>query len=136
VNRLLTTLLLVLIAAVAHAELPSANDAEVTKALEDARAAKQLAASLEAAVVLRGPAAALAPLRAHEAQSQIFPGNLANLFIVSSVRLEEGEAPLAVSVDHAAGRKCERCWTWSEAVGTLAVHPGVCERCATVLARP
>jgi isoleucyl-tRNA synthetase len=110
--------------------------AEVTKALEDARAAKQVAASLEAAVVLRGPAAALAPLRAHEAKGRVFPGNLANLFIVSAVRVEEGEAPLAVSVEHAAGRKCERCWTWSEAVGALPVHPGVCERCATVLARP
>ncbi len=55
---------------------------------------------------------------------------------MSAVRLEEGEAPLGVSVEHAAGRKCERCWTWSEGVGTLAVHPGVCERCAEVLARP
>ena len=109
---------------------------EVMKALEDARAAKRVAASLEAAVVLRGPAKALAPLRAHEAKGHVFPGNLANLFIVSAVRLEETEAPLAVSVEHAAGRKCERCWTWSSAVGTLPVHPGVCERCATVLARP
>ena len=76
------------------------------------------------------------PLRAHEAKSRVFPGNLANLFIVSAVRLEEAEAPLAVSVERAAGAKCERCWTWSKAVGTLAVHPGVCERCAAVLARP
>ncbi len=110
--------------------------AEVTKALEEARAAKQVAASLEAAVVLRGPAEVLAPLRAHEAKGRVFPGNLANLFIVSAVRLEEGEAPLGVSVEHAAGKKCERCWTWSERVGALAVHPGVCERCAEVLARP
>ncbi len=110
--------------------------AEVTKALEDARVAKQVAASLEAAVVLRGPVKALEPLRAHEAKSRVFPGNLANLFIVSAVRLEEAEAPLGVSVDHAPGRKCERCWTWSEGVGALAVHPGVCERCASVLARP
>ena len=103
------------------------------KALEEARAAKQVAAGLEAAVVLRGPAKALEPLRAHEARSRVFPGNLANLFIVSSVRLEEGPAPLAVTVVHAAGRKCERCWTWSEKVGSLAAHPGVCERCAEVL---
>jgi isoleucyl-tRNA synthetase len=109
--------------------------AEVTKSLEEARAAKQLAASLEAAVVLRGPARALGPLREHEARSDVFPGNLANLFIVSSVRLEEGEAPLRVLVERAAGRKCERCWTFSEKVGTLPVHPGVCERCASVLAR-
>jgi isoleucyl-tRNA synthetase len=109
---------------------------EVMKALEDARAAKHVAASLEAAVVLRGPARALAPLRAHEEKGRVFPGNLANLFIVSAVRLEDSDTPLAVSVEHAPGRKCERCWTWSNAVGTLPVHPGVCERCATVLARP
>jgi isoleucyl-tRNA synthetase len=110
--------------------------AEVMKAVEEARAAKQVAGSLEAAVALRGPAKALEPLRAHEARSRVFPGNLANLFIVSAVRLEEDEAPLAVAVEHAAGRKCERCWTWSEKVGALAVHPGVCERCAEVLSRP
>jgi isoleucyl-tRNA synthetase len=95
-----------------------------------------VAASLEAALVLRGPAKALEPLRAHEAGSRTFPGNLANLFIVSAVRLEEAEGPLAVSVEHAPGRKCERCWTWSGKVGTLATHPGVCERCDEVLARP
>jgi isoleucyl-tRNA synthetase len=78
----------------------------------------------------------LEPLRAHEARSRLFPGNLANLFIVSQVRLEEREAPFRVSVEHAPGAKCERCWTWSNAVGTLAVHPGVCERCAEVLAHP
>jgi isoleucyl-tRNA synthetase len=107
---------------------------EVMKALEDARAAKRLAAGLEAAVVVRGPARALAPLRDHEAKGRVFPGNLANLFIVSAVRLEEGEAPLAITVEHAPGRKCERCWTWSPRVGTLAAHPAVCERCAAVLA--
>ena len=67
----------------------------------------------------------------------MFPGNLANLFIVSKVTLEEAEgsaeaAGFAVSVAHAAGSKCERCWTWSEAVGRLS-HPGVCERCHQVL---
>jgi isoleucyl-tRNA synthetase len=110
--------------------------AEVTKALEEARAAKLVAASLEAAIVLRGPARALAPLREHEGRSHVFPGNLANLFIVSAVRLEEADGPLAVSVEHAPGGKCERCWTWSPRVGTLAAHPAVCERCAEVLARP
>jgi isoleucyl-tRNA synthetase len=109
---------------------------EVMKALEDARAARLVAASLEAAVVLRGPATALAALRAHEEKGRVFPGNLANLFIVSAVRLEEADTPLAAAVEHAPGRKCERCWTWSPAVGTLPVHPGVCERCATVLSRP
>jgi isoleucyl-tRNA synthetase len=112
--------------------------AVVTKALEDARNEKVCASSLEAHVVVRGAAAALAPLVAHEARSDVFPGNLANLFIVSKVSLLEEEAPrpdgaaLSVSVTRAAGGKCERCWTWSEAVGRLS-HPGVCERCQQVL---
>jgi isoleucyl-tRNA synthetase len=110
--------------------------AEVMKALESARNARQVAASLEAAVVLRAPKKALATLRSHEAASPVFPGGLANLFIVSAVRLEEGELPLSVEVEHAPGRKCERCWTWSERVGSLPAHPGVCERCNEVLARP
>jgi len=38
-----------------------------------------------------------------------------------------------VEVARAPGAKCERCWTYSEQVGRLAVHPGVCERCAAVL---
>jgi len=110
--------------------------AEVTKALEEARAAKRIAASLEAAIVVRAPAGTLAALRAHEALSSVFPGNLANLFIVSEVRLEDGAGPLQVRVEHAAGRKCERCWTWSARVGTLPSHPGVCERCNEVLGSP
>jgi isoleucyl-tRNA synthetase len=109
--------------------------AEVTRALEAARAAKQIAASLEARVSVRGPEATVQALRAHDALSRVFPGNLANLFIVSEVRLEPGEGALEVSVEHAAGKKCERCWTWSPRVGTLASHPGVCERCDDVLGR-
>ena len=103
-----------------------------TKALEEARNAKELAASLEATVTVRGPAAALAPLREHEEQSSVFPGNLANLFIVSAVKLEEKDGPLEVEVGRAAGKKCGRCWTFSEKVGTLD-EPEVCERCAEVL---
>ena len=88
-------------------------------------------------MTLRGSREALAPLRAHEARSDVFPGNLANLFIVSRVMLEEtpggasGDSLVAL-VARAAGGKCERCWTWSEAVGRLS-HPGVCERCHQVL---
>ena len=105
----------------------------VTKALEEARAAKCIASSQEAAVVVRGPAASLAPLRSHEEASRIFPGNLASLFIVSKVRLEDAEGPVSVEVARAEGGKCERCWTYSLNVGRLAIHPGVCERCAAVL---
>jgi len=107
--------------------------ATVTKALEEERAAKRIASSQEAAVVVRGPAASMALLRSHEDASRTFPGNLASLFIVSKVRLDDAEGPVSVDVARAEGAKCERCWTYSVNVGRLPVHPGVCERCAEVL---
>jgi isoleucyl-tRNA synthetase len=105
----------------------------VLKKLEEARASKTIASGLEARVKLTGSAEALAPLRRYEEKSTVFPGNLANLFIVSGVTLAETSGPLAATVERAAGVKCERCWTYSEKVGQLQVHSGVCERCAAVL---
>jgi len=103
------------------------------KALEEARAAKRIASSLEARVEVAAPSAVLEPLREYQAQGRVFPGNLANLFIVSDVTLTDGEGPLTVRVERARGAKCERCWTYSENVGKLPAHPAVCERCAAVL---
>jgi isoleucyl-tRNA synthetase len=103
----------------------------VTKALEESRAAKAIASSLEAAVTLRGPAARLEPLREHEKNGSVFPGNLANLFIVSEVVLVDAEGPLAAEVRRADGGKCERCWTFSRRVGVSGAR--ICERCADVL---
>ncbi|PYQ49746.1 MAG: isoleucine--tRNA ligase [Acidobacteria bacterium] len=107
--------------------------AAVTKALEEARAAKRIASSLEARVEIAAPPAVLAPLREHEATGRVFPGNLANLFIVSGVTLVDEGGALSVRVDGARGAKCERCWTFSENVGRFPAHPAVCERCAAVL---
>ena len=70
---------------------------------------------------------------------------LKTLFIVSRVELhgaasgavvyESQEIPgLVVAVDRAPGKKCERCWTWSERVGENAEHPALCERCVPVIA--
>jgi isoleucyl-tRNA synthetase len=106
--------------------------AAVTKALEEARNAKLCAASLEARVTVKAPAETLSALRRHDEASRVFPGNLANLFIVSKVELMEAPS-VSVEVARAPGAKCERCWTFSEKVGHLPVHPAVCERCASVL---
>ena len=38
-----------------------------------------------------------------------------------------------VVVERASGRKCERCWNWSEAVGSFADTPELCDRCAHTL---
>ena len=73
------------------------------------------------------------PQDVDDEQGHVFPGNLANLFIVSGVSLAEADGPMAVRVERARGSKCERCWTFSENVGRLSAHPGVCERCAAVL---
>jgi isoleucyl-tRNA synthetase len=107
--------------------------AAVTKALEQVRAEKRVASSLEARVVVSGSEKALMPLRRYEAASTVFPGNLANLFIVSRVALRAGDGALTVEVARAEGGKCERCWTYSENVGRLPADPRVCERCASVL---
>lgn len=106
--------------------------AAVTKALEESRAKKEIASSQEARIEVTAPEDTLANLRRYAATSSGFPGPLASLFIVSEVTLGPGES-LAVEVDRARGSKCERCWNYSEKVGTLAVHPAVCERCAKVL---
>jgi len=112
---------------------------EVAKALETARAQKLIGSGLEASVRI-----ASAP--------EDIPGLLAvkrdvlkTLFIVSRVELngpasgavvyESQEIPgLVVAVDRAPGRKCERCWVWSERVGEDPRHPALCERCVSVIA--
>uniref|UniRef100_UPI00262E84CB zinc finger domain-containing protein n=1 Tax=uncultured Desulfovibrio sp. TaxID=167968 RepID=UPI00262E84CB len=40
---------------------------------------------------------------------------------------------LAVSVEKAAGEKCERCWIYSEELGTDPAYPTLCPRCAAVV---
>jgi isoleucyl-tRNA synthetase len=104
---------------------------EVLKQLELARAGKEIGSSLEARVRITAPKATIARLRAYEEQGPSFPGNLANLFIVSRVELAERNGELTVQVSRAGGAKCERCWTYSEGVGRT--HPGLCERCAAVV---
>ncbi|MBI3058488.1 MAG: hypothetical protein HYY81_04165, partial [Deltaproteobacteria bacterium] len=38
-----------------------------------------------------------------------------------------------VEVSKATGKKCERCWKYSEDVGKDTNHPTVCLRCSSVL---
>ena len=56
-------------------------------------------------------------------------------WLQGAVVYESQEIPgLVVAVDRAPGKKCERCWTWSERVGENAEHPALCERCVPVIA--
>jgi isoleucyl-tRNA synthetase len=112
---------------------------EVAKALETARARKLIGSGLEASVRIASAPEDVPALLAAKREL------LKTLFIVSRVELsgpasgavvyESQEIPgLVVVVDRAPGRKCERCWVWSERVGEDANHPALCERCVPVVA--
>lgn len=67
---------------------------------------------------------------------------LGELFIVSQVSLN-GKAQgdfvfqdfegIKISVEHASGKKCERCWIWHQKVGEDPEHPGLCPKCLEVV---
>jgi len=97
--------------------------ARAQKALEAFRAEKHH--PLDARVVITPPAAERAFLAEH------LPA-LPDLFVVSQVALDAADAPGAepvLAVLQAAGRRCERCWKYTEAAGEL------CARCAAVVGR-
>jgi isoleucyl-tRNA synthetase len=111
--------------------------ADVGRALEAARQAKVIGHALDARVRLSLP----------HGWKEFFADDaelLRTVFIVSDVRMEEGEdwreavegqevEGLRVLVEAASGEKCRRCWVKSETVGTFDDHPGVCGRCHAAL---
>jgi isoleucyl-tRNA synthetase len=99
---------------------------QVMKALDIARDNKLIGASLQAAVEIRASGGLAQLLETHKA-------DLAAWFIVSSVRLIEGDTELTVEVKRAFGEKCERCWKYTSDVGSDAEYPTVCAACASVL---
>jgi isoleucyl-tRNA synthetase len=105
---------------------------EVNKALEIKRAERFLGNSLEAKVILR----------LSQKYKDLLSENkdfLPTFFIVSAAEINDESVEdtyksteiegLEIRVERAAGAKCQRCWNWSEAVGTFAEAPDVCERC-------
>jgi len=99
----------------------------VLKDLEKAREEKLIGNSLEAQVALKIP-----PSDWNLAQK--YTGDLASLFIVSRVVLEQGPgAELGVQVSRAPGEKCQRCWNYSAYVGKSGDYPQFCERCEDVV---
>ena len=98
----------------------------VLKSLEAARNGKLIGAPLEACVRLQA-AEDLYPLLAR------YAGELPSLFIVSQVKLEPGEGDLGVTVERAAGTKCERCWKYTLDVGGDPLYPTICLPCAKAI---
>jgi isoleucyl-tRNA synthetase len=97
---------------------------DVLKSLETARNDKLIGAPLEARVRLSANGD-LYPLL------EQYAGELPGLFIVSQVELNQASGgDLAVTVERAAGNKCERCWKYTTDVGSSAKYPTVCAACA------
>ena len=112
---------------------------EIAKALETARAQGLIGSGLEAAVTIAAAPEDLPELLRRKRDL------LPTLLIVSQVAFdrpaskpavvhESQEIPgLVIGIDRARGRKCERCWMWTERVGESAAHPGLCERCLPIV---
>jgi isoleucyl-tRNA synthetase len=102
---------------------------KILKSLETARQEKFIGAPLEARVRIKAGGETLALLKAYEK-------DLPGLFIVSQVILEPtpGDAPsLTAIVERAAGTKCERCWKYTEDIGSDPALPTVCAACASAI---
>ncbi|MCR4296014.1 MAG: class I tRNA ligase family protein, partial [Elusimicrobia bacterium] len=90
----------------------------VNKEIEEARTAKLIGKSLDAKVLLPADAAEFKSL------------NLEELLIVSQV---EWGAGAEITVVHAEGAKCPRCWRWQTDLGSNSSFPELCGRCARQL---
>ncbi len=61
--------------------------------------------------------------------SEFTPQKTAASEVVELTGVEE----LSVTIDRAAGEKCQRCWMYNPQVGQDEAHPDLCPRCATVV---
>ncbi|MBO5494814.1 MAG: class I tRNA ligase family protein, partial [Eubacterium sp.] len=106
---------------------------DVQKVLELARNEKTIGKPLEAQVTLYAEGELYEFLKSVE-------GALPEIFITSAVKVENGNEGmkgdvdgLYVSVSKAEGEKCERCWKFSDTVGSNSEHPTLCAHCAEVM---
>ncbi|AEE96541.1 isoleucine--tRNA ligase [Mahella australiensis] len=107
---------------------------EVLKALETARSQKLIGQSLEAGVDIYAGGQWYDFLKSEES-------HLSEIFITSQAAVKNGSAPeeavsaetidgLRIHVHKASGQKCERCWVYSDTIGSDPEHPTICERCS------
>ena len=106
---------------------------DVKKAIENARNQKIIGASLDAEIELFATGDMLNFIKECEAELPV-------IFITSAVKISEGDGGeykgenIGVTVTKASGGKCERCWSYSDSVGSNDEHPTLCARCAKVVA--
>lgn len=101
----------------------------VAKKLEKARNEKIIGLSLEAKVILYAEAEEYDFIKANgELLKDICM--VSGLEISENRRNQDEEVDIGVEVKKADGQKCERCWSYSETVGSVKEHPTICKTCA------
>ena len=96
----------------------------VLKSLETARQEKLIGGPLEARVQLRANPNLLPLIEEYVAE---LPG----LFVVSQVVLDgPADGDVQVTIERAAGLKCERCWKYTTDTGSNPAFPTICGPCA------
>jgi isoleucyl-tRNA synthetase len=103
---------------------------QVLSKLEEKRIAGEIAASLDAKVLL-----SVKDKSSFDFLRQLEP-KLRFYFIVSQLLLEHApnqEVEFDVVVSKADGAKCVRCWNYSACVGSFPDDPELCERCMDAL---
>ena len=99
---------------------------EVTRKLEEVRAAGGIGSSLQAEIDIHAPASDHALLAS-------LGEDLRFVLIVSRVGLHAAEGDLRIDVAPSGHKKCERCWHWREDVGVDPEQPEICGRCVANL---
>ncbi|MCF7529150.1 isoleucine--tRNA ligase [Neisseria lisongii] len=94
----------------------------VTAAIEPLRSDKTVGSSLQAEVVITAPEDVYQAL-------ETLGSELRFALLVSKAELTKG-SELTVSAKASTGEKCERCWHYTDDVGTVAGHETICKRCA------
>lgn len=106
---------------------------DVNRALEQARNEKVIGKSLEAKVVIGNNES----FKVAEFLQEF--NDLQQLFIVSQVEVvdsvENGETYKYgdIRIEHAEGEKCERCWNYSDELGSVGELDHLCPRCQEVV---
>ena len=98
---------------------------QVNKDIEVLRANGLVGSSLQAEVELTVAADDFALLSSLGA-------DLKFVFITSAIDMIAGDA-LSIRASASKGIKCERCWHYSDAIGSDAAHPTLCPRCSSNL---
>ncbi len=107
----------------------------IKKILEIERKEKTIGSSLEAEVLIYSNGELYDFIKKHKDE-------LKSVLIVSDISIfSEGTGKhkaediedISVIIKHSDYKKCERCWNYTESVGTNAENPELCTRCLSVL---